>query len=343
MLTQFYIGAIIICSILLFVYFVLYANIILNTDKQLESSQKGQMECVTDPMEVETVRYQMYQYFRDNKKNIKQTIMGLGITLIILSILILLLGLYIQYVKNYNELSSLPGLIILLFAVSVIATFKREPFVDNSVLADYDTSYNSMKEKLQTIIDTPVDNNPRYPDVSSLPEQILNSLIERFKQYNDLNQVVKMSLQSNYEVLDILKTILTLPEGGINVEELMKYLKFNADASRTSKGRDADGNEADIPNYLTDIDLIRPRDTRTPFVNDLYGNNKYNPYESLKESLKPHKATLLVWAIIFSYTIFHLLYRTYGAEKGQFTTIYTMIMIIFIIVILMRLFVSDYY
>ena len=334
MLPQVYIGAIVLCSILLLVYFIWYVNLILNIHKKLESTQRGQMECVTDPMEVETVRYQMKYLYKNNM--IPQTALGLGVTLLILSILTILLGIYIQYVKSYNGLSIFPGLIILLFAISVIATFKQESFTENKVLAEYDTKYNSMKQKLQTII------NSRYPDVSSLPEELLDDLIQRFLDYNDLHEVVKMPLYTKYEALNLLKTHLSLSDGSINVEELMKYLKFNTDASRTVEGRDADGNKADIPVYLTDIDLLRPRDTRAPFVNDLYGTNKMNPYESLKDSLKAHHATILVWTILFSYLLFHILYRTYGIN-GHFTTIYSAIIIVFIIVILMRLFVSDYY
>lgn len=334
MLPQVYIGAILLCSVLLLVYFIWYVNLILNIHKKLETVQRGQMECVTDPMEVETVRYQMKYLYKNNM--IPQTVLGLGVTLLILSILTILLGIYIQYVKSYNGLSIFPGFIILLFAVSVIATFKREPFTENRVLAEYDTKYNTMKQKVQMIVSS------RYPDVSSLPEDLLDALIQRFLDYNDLHEVVKMPLYTKYETLNLLKNHLTLPDGGINVEELMKYLKFNADASRTVEGRDADGNKADIPVYLTDIDLLRPRDTRASFVNDLYGNNTMNPYETLKDSLKVHHATILVWTILFSYLLFHLLYRTYGKD-GPFTTIYTAIMIVFIIVILMRLFVSDYY
>ena len=334
MLTQFYIGAVVLCSILLLIYYIFYANMILKINKNLESSQKEQMECTTDPMEIETVRYQMKYLYK--KDSIKKTIMIFSLTLIIFAAIIILTGIYIQYVKNYNDLSILPGLIILLFAISVIATFKKEPFTQNKVVGEYDTKYTNMKDKLQTIVDT------RYPDVSSLPDDILTALAQRFKNYNDLHEIVQMPLNSNYEVMNVLKLRLTLPEGGINVEELMKYMKFNTDVARTVKGRDSDGNVVDVPVYLTDIDLIRDRSSRIPFINDLYGNNTYNPYETLKDSLKAHKATLLVWAVIFCYIIFHSLYRTYGVN-GHFTTIYTISIIAFIIVILMRLFVSDYY
>lgn len=335
MLTQFYIWAIVICLLLLVAYFIWYVNLIMTIDKNLESAQKAQMECMTDPMEIETVRYQMRDLF-NKKENIKNTIMGLGITIILLSCITILLGIYIQYIKYDHRLSILPGVIILLFAVSVIATFKRAPFTDNTVMIEYDTKYIAMKEKLQTII------NDNYSDVSSLPEDILNALIQRFKDYIYLNEVVKMPLYSNYEVLNVLKTQLSLSDGGINVEELMKYLKFNPDASRTVKQRDDDGNEVDVPIYLTDIDLIRPRDRRTQFVNDLSGANTYNPYDTLKSSLKAHKATILVWTILFIYLLFHFIYRTYG-KTGHFTTIYSLIMILFVIVVLIRLFVSDYY
>lgn len=336
MLTQSYIGAIVVCLILSSVYFLWYVNLIMNIDTKLESVQKGQMECVTDPIEIETVRYQMRYLYKN--ESIKQTMMGLGITLIVLSCITIIFGMYLIYKEGYNNISILPGLIILLFAVSVIATFKREPFTENAVMSEYDTKYNSMKNKLQNIVDL------KYTDVSSLPEEVLNSVIQRFKDYIYLNEVVKMPLNSNYEILNLLKTQLSLsePEGAINVEELMKYLKFNVDKSRTIEGRDADGNKADIPVYITDIDLIRPRDTGMPFVNDLYGDNKYNPYDTLKASLKAHYTTILIWTILFSYLLFHLLYRNYGVN-GHFTTIYTLVIIIFIIVILMRLFVSDYY
>lgn len=336
MIKQFYTGAIIICSILLIAYFIWYVDMIMTIDKYLESIQKGQVECVTDPMEIETVRYQMRDFF-NKRENIKNIIMGLGITIIILSIIIILLGLYIQYVKFDGNISILPGLIILLFAVSVISTFKREQFTENKVLQEYDIKYTAMKDKIQSIVDS------RYKDVSSLPEELLNGLVQRFKDYVYLNEeVVKMPLYSNYEVLNVLKEQLSLSDGHINVNELMKYLKFNADSSRTIKQRDDDGNETDTPTYLTDIDLIRPRDTRKPFVNDLSGTNTYNPYESLKSSLKSHTVVILVWTIIIGYLLFHLLYRTYTVNRN-FTTIYTLGMIIFIVIILIRLFVSDYY
>lgn len=335
MLTQFYIGAIGIGSILLFVYFILYANMILNIHKNLESAQKAQKECLKDPMEIETVRYQMKYLYKN--KSFSNTFIGLGVTLIVFSCLIILMGLYIQYVKGYNEISIFPGLVLLLFAVSIIATFKRENFTENKVLSDYDAKYTSMKNKLQDIL------NKRYPDVSSLPETILNALIQRFSDYNYVHQVVKMPLYSKYEVLSALKDQLTQPEdGSIRVEELMKYLKFNTDDSRTVKGRDADGNVADLPIYLTDIDLLRPRDTRTPFENDLYGNDIYNPYNTLTTSLKSHIATIFVWIILLAYLLFHLIYRTYGSE-GRFTTVFTLLMILFVFIILTRVFFSDFY
>lgn len=341
MILQFYIGAIVLCSILVFVYFILYTNMILNIRKNLESSQKGQSECLKDPMEIETVRYQMKYLYKN--ENIQKTLIGFGITVIVLACLIILLGIYIQYVKGYNNISIFPGFIILLFAVSVVATFKRENFTNNTVLAEYETKYTSMKDKLQRIIASPDEPTPRYPDVSSLPETILTELIKRFGDYNDLHQVVSMPLYSKYETLDILKKQLSNPEdNSINVEELMKYLKFNKDSNRTVRGRDADGNMTDIPVYLTDIDILRPRDTRTPFVNDLYGTNTYNPYESLKKSLKPHIATILVWTIVLCYLLFHMIYRNYG-ESGNFTTIFTFLMILVVIIILIIITISPFY
>lgn len=336
MLTQFYIGGIVLGSILLIVYYICYTNMILNLHKQLESVQKGQNECLKDPMEIETVRYQMKYLYKN--KSFSNTIMGFGIPLIIISCLIILFGLYIQYVKGYNQISIFPGLILLLFAVSIIATFKRENFTEDRVLTEYDKKYISMKDKLQLIIDA-----KDYTDVSSLPEQILNSLMQRFREYNYLHQVVKMPLYTNYEALDVLKNQLTDPyDGSILVEELMKYLKFNTDSTRTVKGRDADGNIAELPLYLTDIDLLRPRDTRTPFENDLIGTNTYNPYESLKSSLKAHTTLIIIWTILLSYLLFHLLYRAYGNE-GRFTTVFTLLMIAFVIVILTRVYISDFY
>lgn len=341
MLAQFYIGGIVLGSILLIIYFIWYTNLILNLDKQLESAQKGQSECSKDPMEIETVRYQMKYLYKN--ESIQKTLMGFGIPLFIISCLIILFGLYIQYVKGYNQISIFPGLVLLLFAISIIATFKRENFTQDKYLSEYDKKYTEMKTKLQDIISPPGEKEPRYPDVSSLPEKILNALMQRFAEYNYLHQVVKMPLYSKYEALDALKNQLSDPyDNSIRVDELMKYLKFNIDSSRTVKGRDADGNVADIPVYLTDIDLIRPRDQRTPFVNDLTGTNSYNPYNSLKSSLRAHTSIVIIWTILLCYLIFHLMYKAYGNE-GRFTTVFTLFMIAFVIVILTRVYISDFY
>lgn len=310
---------------------------ILTLHKNLESAQKGQIECLNDPIEIETVRYKMKSLYKD--ESIKNTLIGFAIPLIILSCFIIIIGLYIQYGKGYNQISILPGLILLLFAISIIATFKQENFTENTVLNEYDIKYTAIKDKLQSIV------NDNYQSVSNLPEEILNTLIQRFIDYNSLHQVVKTPIYSKYEALDILKNQLSIPyDNSISVTELMKYLKFNTDTSRTVKGVDADGNVADIPVYLTDIDyLVRYSDTPDLlFKNDLAGTNTYNPYETLKSSLKVHINVIIVWTILLSYLLFHLIYRNYGSES-RFVQLFILLMILFIIIILIRVYISDFY
>jgi len=209
----------------------------------LEYHNMSEMACNKDPMEVETVRYQMSTLIIDS--NINQIMNILSIIIIGLAFI----GLIILFIinatidKNYY-MKQFIIIIVITFFIFVI--YKTNNYTNDNVLQKYINTKNIFIDKLKKYF-----SDNKINSLDDLPEDFIKSFIRRYRAYYDLQNSIgsngfKVPIYSDYELYKHLQDKFEIIDKDnkkqLNVSELFKYLKLHYDTSRTA--------------YITDIELL---------------------------------------------------------------------------------------
>lgn len=259
-----------------------YIRKIYNLNKHLKYYYESEIACNKDPIEMETVRYNM-DIILTNDNNIKNTIYGVTITTIVVSSLMLiacvLFKLY-DFILIYVALITLSSLLL--------NSYKSNDYSKNEEIDNYRKLKENFIIDLQQYL-----NKNNIITITDLPPQLLKSLITRYKVIYDINNSSDEYLpilNNEYEIIQKIKIDLEKTndknEKYIDTNELFKYLKLYYDTSN--------------PKYSSDIEYLTKQQLNKDIfeiINEYFWDNetllnimskKYISVEAKIASLKPY-------------------------------------------------------
>jgi hypothetical protein len=237
-------------------------NTIKNTyrvHKQLYYYNESEKTCNKDPIELETVRYNM-DLILTNENNIQSKTYRNSIIILIVSIFMSVLS----YIKEYTDF------IVIYVFMSIIAILIISNLTNNNYLQNNDIlQYRKLKREFINALQLYLDKN-NMNTILDLPPELLKSLISRYKIIYDINNESNeyASLISNeYEILSKMISefdkINNKNKKYIDATELFKYLKLHYDVSK--------------PVYKSDIEYLIKQDLNKDIfeiINEYFWDNE---------------------------------------------------------------------
>lgn len=228
-----------ILSIMLAILLIIYTNNIYRLHGILQYYHISELSCDKDPMELETIRYNMSKEIdEDSFDNI---IRGITITVMVVSFIGIIVGAFILNIETPY------GFIYLIIAAGVLlGIYLTNNYKNNKDILNYKIKRNNLITKLKDYF---TDNNINTLD--DLPQPIFKAILQRYKVIYDIRNRLgepgyKVVLYSDVELLSALKRELVIDKSDgtteLNVEKLFEYLKLQYDTSR--------------PTYKTDIEYL---------------------------------------------------------------------------------------
>lgn len=273
--------SIILISMIIFTI-LYYIRKIYKLHKDLNYYNDSELACNKDPIELETVRYNMDIILAD-EINIKKYVYSTSIIVIVSSSLMLMLC-------SVFKLYDFVFIYILLITLSslIINCYTSNDYSKNQDVANYRKLKKDFIKDLQLYL-----NKNNIKTIVDLPSQLYKSLIARYKVLYDINNVeneYSATLNNEYEIVQKIKSDLEKVDDNnnnyIDVNELFKYLKLYYDTSN--------------PKYSSDLEYITKRTLNRDIfeiINEYYWDNeklldimskKYITIESKIALLKPY-------------------------------------------------------
>lgn len=235
-------GVMLLLAILLGIIVIYYTVNIYRLHGILQYHHISELSCDKDPMELETIRYNMSKEIK-NEDKFKNRIMGVTITVMAVSFIAIIM---IAFIPN-TELKLTYGYIYLIIAAgTLLGIYSTNDYTNNKDINTYNEKKTLLITKLKDYFTT---NNINTLD--DLPQPFFKALLQRYKVIYDLkNQLgepgYKMPLYSDIELLSALRKeveIINADETtSLNVDKLFEYLKLQYDTTR--------------PTYKTDIEYL---------------------------------------------------------------------------------------
>lgn len=328
--------------VLFIVFYLWYFILIMNMDTNLQFYYLQQSSCNRSQLEIETTRYNTMNLhndfvpsYVDNRRNYNY-LSGL----IISGSLIFMIGsgvlaglIYKVYGGNIDM-----NITIIICSLILLIAFTTNNFTQNATVKEYINAYNQLKLKLKQYLNNPGNPNavpnptPVINTMAKLPSELIASLIKRYRSYHEVTNYLKVPFYSDIEIRDEIKKklekeIITNNAGAksteINVDELMRFMKFNVNDDRL--------------NVKTDIELITgyKSDSTAPAAASFYTlrQDRHNPYEYLNKQLKSNQTALWIITILILYQIYHAAYQY--QEKRSLLIYGIIISLVILIAILM--------
>lgn len=312
------------------IYYGWFFTKILDIDQQLTTSYLSESSCERSPLEIETVRYTMKEYMNQFPSIKTHHILHAFIlTFAFITIVILKI--------KTNDTSGIPFLATLILCT--LFSWIVYPVNDlsiNDVLIGYRTEYNKIKEFLQSYFQL-----KNITSVAQFPEPFLKRLVQRYRTYHEATNYLRIPIYSEYEIRNELtqrmEETITNPDKSevrrINVDELMRFIKFNYDVQGTTSVHDI---ELLTGMKDTDSETIGTTTLNYSILYSLRGNT-YNVKPSMDKQLTNIKIVLWIIMILITYPFFHMFYQdidtrpylVYGTVGMVFLTIIVMIFVRF--------------
>jgi len=350
----------IILSIMLAILLIIYTNNIYRLHGILQYYHISELSCDKDPMELETIRYNMSKEIEaDSFDNI---IRGITITVMVVSFIGIIVGAFgINVESTY-------GFIYLIIAAGVLlAIYLTNNYKNNKDILNYKNKRNNLITKLKDYF---TDNNINTLD--DLPQPIFKAILQRYKVIYDIRNRLgepgyKVVLYSDVELLSALKRELVIDKSDgtteLNVEKLFEFVEIvnkQITDTYTLQHKIAELKPYLISQYKDSIQITGKTSQSVPkkerYYDYLYviltehednnaennyrdytqlGYGRYNPYESLNDTFTKTIGLLwLLYALIF-YFIFHTMYDKYQEEVGTFITIISLFLFLLLIALML--------
>ena len=327
--------------VLFIVFYLWYFILIMNMDTNLQFYYLQQSSCNRSQLEIETTRYNTMNLHNDfipsdidNRRNYSY-LSGLLIS----SSLIFMIGsgvlaglIYWRFHGNIDM-----NITIIICSIILLIAFTTNNFTQNDTVKKYIDEYNQLKLKLKQHLNNPGNPNvtnatPAINTMAKLPSELIASLIKRYRSYHEVTNYLKVPFYSDIEIRDEIKKklekeIVTDNAGSksteINIDELMRFMKFNVNDDRL--------------NVKSDIELITgfKSDSTAPQASSFYTlrQDRHNPYEYLNKQLKSNQTALWIITILILYQIYHATYQY--QDKRSFLIYGIIISLVILIAILM--------
>lgn len=323
-------------------FYLWYFILIMNIDRDLQFYYLQQSACNRSQLEIETVRYNtmnLHDNFKssneDKRKNYKY-LSGLVITV---SLVFIITSFTLGVIQNIYNQNIDYNVIILISSIILLITFISNNFTKNSTIKNYIDAYDKLKTKLTNYF-----NNPENPEdtlnassnkinrMAELPQELISSLMKRYRSYHEVTNYLKIPFYSEFEIRNEIqkkleKEVVSDNETKsieINVNELMRFMKFNVNNDRQ--------------NVKSDIELITGFKTNSTNSKaaDYYTlrQDTHNPYESLNKQLKANQTALWIITILIIYQIYHTLYQY---QEKRHILIYGLIISLMILIVILML------
>lgn len=255
-------------------YIIWFTSMIYENDRKLQIAYRIEQMCDNNPMEMETVRYQMIKLL-DKKNTLQNTIIIISSIAIGLLLIFIFLGLSGKSTVKINMTYDYMAIISLLIIVSILLTvFFTNNFTKNPKLITYQNDQNRFINKLETYF-----GQNKIKKLEDLPAPFLKSLIDRFRSYNEVANITAVPLYSDNEILLVLKDLMEKKNGGLRVEEIFKYMKLFYDKKR--------------PEMKTDIEVLLkssvPQSVKDTILPSKIGDKELIDILSLKETSNDKK------------------------------------------------------
>lgn len=224
-------GSMLLLFLLLLGLLIYYTYHVYKLHGILQYHYISELACNKDPMEMETVRYNMQKEI--GQDNFKKVVMGITISIIVLSFILMLIS---ALSSTNNQLSGFIYLIVISFAILFI--YIGNDYKKNKDIDEYIIKKDLLIKKLKEYFTI---NNIKTLD--DLPSPIMKALMQRYKVLYDLRNSLgqkgyTMPLYSDIELLDALQKELVIEKidktTEINVDKLFEYLKLQYDTSRST-------------------------------------------------------------------------------------------------------------
>jgi len=351
----------IILSIMLAILLIIYTNNIYRLHGILQYYHISELSCDKDPMELETIRYNMSKEIEaDSFDNI---IRGITITVMVVSFIGIIVGAFgINVESTY-------GFIYLIIAAGVLlAIYLTNNYKNNKDILNYKNKRNNLITKLKDYF---TDNNINTLD--DLPQPIFKAILQRYKVIYDIRnreylklqydtsrptyktdieyliqktlnvgilEVIEPTYYNNTKFVEIVnKQITDTYTLQHKIAELKPYLisQYKDSIQITGKTSQSVPKKERYYDYLYVI-LTEHEDNNAENNYRDYtqlGYGRYNPYESLNDTFTKTIGLLwLLYALIF-YFIFHTMYDKYQEEVGTFITIISLFLFLLLIALML--------
>lgn len=232
---------IVILAILLAILLIYYTTNIYRLHGILQYHYISELSCDKDPMELETVRYNMSNEIGED--NLKKSVMGITITIMVASFIAIIA---ISVIPNI-EIQTINGFIYLIIASGILLTiYLTHDYTNNKDITNYKTKKAALITKLNDYFDA---NNIKT--LQDLPEPFFRGLLQRYKVIYDMKNKLgesgyRVPLYSDIELFSSLEKEIKIENSDgttkLNVDKLFEYLKLQYDTTR--------------PTYKTDIEYL---------------------------------------------------------------------------------------